>query len=174
MVSGLPRSGTSLMMQMLREGGLEILTDDKRVADEDNPRGYYELEAVKRTKHDASWLDDSGGKVVKMVHVLLADLPNVIVILADDLGWNDVGYHGSEIRTPNLDDLAETGVTLHQFHSQPTCTPTRAALMRPFDGTQPTLRQSPPISSRSIRATLAPSPAAPPRTELEFTIPVWP
>jgi len=55
--------------------------------------------------------------------------PNVVVILADDLGWNDVGYHGSEIRTPNLDALAAGGVTLGQFHSQPTCTPTRAALM---------------------------------------------
>ena len=56
-------------------------------------------------------------------------LPNVVVILADDLGWNDVGYHGSEIRTPHLDALAAGGVTLGQFHSQPTCTPTRAALM---------------------------------------------
>lgn len=55
--------------------------------------------------------------------------PNVVIILADDLGWNDVGYHGSEIRTPNLDALAAGGVTLGQFHSQPTCTPTRAALM---------------------------------------------
>jgi arylsulfatase A-like enzyme len=58
-----------------------------------------------------------------------AGAPNVVVILADDLGWNDVGYHGSEIRTPNLDALAAAGVTLGQFHSQPTCTPTRAALM---------------------------------------------
>ncbi|MEM7218635.1 MAG: arylsulfatase [Pseudomonadota bacterium] len=55
--------------------------------------------------------------------------PNVVVILADDLGWNDVGYHGSDIRTPNLDALAANGVVLDQFHSQPTCTPTRAALM---------------------------------------------
>lgn len=59
----------------------------------------------------------------------LAGQPNIVVILADDLGWNDVGYHGSEIRTPTLDNLASHGVVLEQFHSQPTCTPTRAALM---------------------------------------------
>ncbi len=59
----------------------------------------------------------------------LAAGPNIVVILADDLGWNDVGYHGSEIRTPTLDTLAANGVVLNQFHSQPTCTPTRAALM---------------------------------------------
>ena len=55
--------------------------------------------------------------------------PNVLVILADDLGWNDVGYHGSEIRTPRLDALAEEGVVLDRFYAQPSCSPTRAALM---------------------------------------------
>ena len=58
-----------------------------------------------------------------------APQPNVVIILADDLGWNDVGYHGSEIHTPNLDTLAAAGVVLNQFHAQPTCTPTRTALM---------------------------------------------
>jgi hypothetical protein len=74
-VSGLPRSGTSVMMQMLDAGGLDALTDHVRAKDEDNPRGYFEFEAVKRTKHDASWLGEAGGRVVKMVHVLLYDLP---------------------------------------------------------------------------------------------------
>lgn len=74
-VSGLPRSGTSMMMQMLAAGGLPVLSDGVRVADDDNPRGYYELEAVKRTKDDPSWLEGSNGKVVKMVHALLTDLP---------------------------------------------------------------------------------------------------
>ena len=74
-VSGLPRSGTSLMMQMLSSGGLEVVTDNVRTADVDNPRGYYELEKVKRVKADASWLPDVRGKVFKMVSQLLYDLP---------------------------------------------------------------------------------------------------
>jgi hypothetical protein len=63
------------MMQMLDAGGLAALTDHVRARDDDNPRGYYELEAVKRTKRDPSWLDQAAGHVVKMVHVLLYDLP---------------------------------------------------------------------------------------------------
>jgi hypothetical protein len=74
-VSGLPRSGTSLMMQMLASGGVEVLTDGVRSADTDNPRGYYEFEAVKRTRQDASWLPRARGKAVKMVSQLLYDLP---------------------------------------------------------------------------------------------------
>ncbi len=74
-VSGLPRCGTSLMMQMIDAGGLRALTDEARARDKDNPRGYYELEAVKRTKQDPSWLDTARGRVVKMVYLLLYDLP---------------------------------------------------------------------------------------------------
>ena len=74
-VSGLPRSGTSMMMQMLAAGGVPVLSDHVRSADEDNPRGYYELEAVKRTQQDAAWLIGSEGKAVKIVHALLRDLP---------------------------------------------------------------------------------------------------
>ena len=74
-VSGLPRSGTSMMMQMLTAGGIEAMTDRVRGADDDNPRGYYELEAVKKTKDDAAWLADADGKVVKMIYRLLYDLP---------------------------------------------------------------------------------------------------
>lgn len=75
-VSGLPRSGTSMMMQMLHRGGLPVLTDAVRSADEDNPRGYFELERVKQTKGDPSWLDDAHGKVVKLISRLLLDLPD--------------------------------------------------------------------------------------------------
>jgi hypothetical protein len=74
-VSGLPRSGTSMMMQILEAGGIEPLTDRVRIADDDNPKGYYELEAVKKTKQDSSWLADAPGKAVKLVHLLLYDLP---------------------------------------------------------------------------------------------------
>jgi hypothetical protein len=74
-VSGLPRSGTSMMMQMIEAGGIPALTDDVRKADDDNPKGYYEFEPVKKTKEDASWVLTAVGKVVKMVHLLLLDLP---------------------------------------------------------------------------------------------------
>jgi arylsulfatase A-like enzyme len=55
--------------------------------------------------------------------------PNIVFILADDMGWKDVGFHGSEIKTPNLDALAASGVRLDQFYVQPVCSPTRASLM---------------------------------------------
>src|SRR5262249_61192257 len=74
-VSGLPRSGTSLMMQMLDQGGLEVVTDNIRTADTDNPRGYYEFERVKKIKEDTSWLPATRGKVFKMISQLLYDLP---------------------------------------------------------------------------------------------------
>jgi len=74
-VSGLPRSGTSMMMRMIDAGGIPALTDNLRAADDDNPRGYFEFEPVKRTKEDPSWLALAEGKVVKMVYRLLYDLP---------------------------------------------------------------------------------------------------
>ena len=74
-VSGLPRSGTSMMMQMIEAGGLPALTDATRGADEDNLRGYYELEVVKRTKQDSSWVGGALGKAVKVIYLLLKDLP---------------------------------------------------------------------------------------------------
>lgn len=74
-VSGLPRSGTSMMMKMLTAGGLEALTDNIRTADEDNPEGYFEFETVKKLRDDHSWLPDARGKCVKIVSSFLKHLP---------------------------------------------------------------------------------------------------
>ena len=76
-VSGLPRSGTSLMMAMLQAGGLERLTDNARGPDRENPRGYFELEAVKglRRGQQAPWLERAPGKGVKVISRLLYGLP---------------------------------------------------------------------------------------------------
>jgi Sulfotransferase domain len=89
-VSGLPRSGTSMMMKMLSAGGLPIVTDGKRVADESNPEGYFELEAVKDLDKDTDrrWLRDARGRGVKILSPLLASLPDsynysVIYMLRD-------------------------------------------------------------------------------------------
>lgn len=74
-VSGLPRSGTSLMMQMLQAGGVEILADDHRPPDADNPRGYFEYEPVKTLKRDNFWVSQAEGKAVKVMAPLLPYLP---------------------------------------------------------------------------------------------------
>ena len=73
-VSGLPRSGTSMMMQMLAAGDLPVFVDDKRQPDEDNPRGYYESELVKRLGQDTSWLEEAKGKGIKIISHLLPRL----------------------------------------------------------------------------------------------------
>jgi len=74
-VSGLPRSGTSMMMKMLEAGGMEIMKDGIRKADDDNPNGYYEFEKAKELEKDTSWLKDAKGKVVKIISALLEHLP---------------------------------------------------------------------------------------------------
>ena len=74
-VSGLPRSGTSMMMKMLEAGGMRILKDEIRKADEDNSAGYYEFEKVKELKKDPSWLENAIGKAVKIISSLLEHLP---------------------------------------------------------------------------------------------------
>ena len=74
-VTGLPRSGTSLLMQMLAAGEMEIFTDHHRSSDEHNPRGYFEHEKIKNIAHDFSFLDEAIGKVLKIVIPLLWELP---------------------------------------------------------------------------------------------------
>jgi len=75
-VSGLPRSGTSMMMSMLEAADFRVLQDGVRTADEDNPKGYYEFERVKKlTEGDTGWLPEAVGKVVKVISRLLVELP---------------------------------------------------------------------------------------------------
>lgn len=77
-VSGLPRSGTSMAMKMLEATGLSIVSDGIRTADEDNPKGYYELERVKdlANEQDFAWLADAQGKCIKIISYLLKELPD--------------------------------------------------------------------------------------------------
>ncbi|MGE3243662.1 MAG: sulfotransferase family protein [Pirellulales bacterium] len=75
-VTGLPRSGTSMMMQMLAAGGLPVLTDGQRTADEDNPRGYFECDKVRSLRSDNRWLTEANGKAVKVIAQLLEYLPD--------------------------------------------------------------------------------------------------
>jgi argonaute-like protein implicated in RNA metabolism and viral defense len=75
-VSGLPRSGTSMMMKMLEAGGIPPLTDELRSADKDNPKGYYEFERVKKLDEgDTAWLEEAQGRAVKVISALLKHLP---------------------------------------------------------------------------------------------------
>jgi hypothetical protein len=74
-VSGLPRSGTSMMMRMLEAGGIPPITDGHRRADPDNPLGYFELEVVKQLPNKAEWLEGAEGKAVKAVSALVEKLP---------------------------------------------------------------------------------------------------
>jgi hypothetical protein len=76
-VSGLPRSGTSMIMKMLEAGGIPVMTDGLRTADEDNPKGYYEVERVKDLAQEADkgWLREARGKALKVISYLLRSLP---------------------------------------------------------------------------------------------------
>jgi predicted AlkP superfamily phosphohydrolase/phosphomutase/tetratricopeptide (TPR) repeat protein len=76
-VSGLPRSGTSVMMQILRAGGIEPMTDGQRQADEDNPEGYWEWEAIKRVEKEPGILKQANGKVIKVISALLPAMPRM-------------------------------------------------------------------------------------------------
>jgi len=85
-VAGLPRSGTSLMMQMLEAGGIEPVTDNIRGADLDNPKGYYEFEKVKTIAEDSSWLPGTRGKAFKMVSILLLTSRQIIALSSSSFG----------------------------------------------------------------------------------------
>jgi hypothetical protein len=91
-VSGLPRSGTSMMMKMLESGGLEIMTDAERTADDDNPKGYFEYERVKELEKetDKSYVREGRGKALKVISFLIKDLPDDndyrVIFMRRDLG----------------------------------------------------------------------------------------
>jgi len=89
-VSGVPRSGASAVMQMLGAGGMALLVDGARPADADNPRGYFEFAPVRASARDASWFAHAVGRAVKVVHALLAplpaDVPARVLMLRRDLG----------------------------------------------------------------------------------------
>jgi len=91
-VSGLPRSGTSMMMNMLHSGGLEVMSDGEREADIDNPKGYFEYERVKdlESETDKSYVREGRGKVLKVISFLIKDLPDdndyEVIFMRRDLG----------------------------------------------------------------------------------------
>jgi len=116
------------MMQMLLAGGMQLLTDGQRAQDEHNPRGYFEHEAVKHSREDLSWLEQAGGKVVKVVHLLLQYLPNnrdyrIIFMLR------------------NLDEVVISQRVMLKRQSRPAATLTDAALAGVFEKQLATVRQ---------------------------------
>lgn len=78
---------------------------------------------------DGKGVEQAMSTILLAMLMAQAERPHVVVLVADDMGWKDVGYHGSEIRTPHLDRLAAAGARLEQFYVQPVCSPTRAALL---------------------------------------------
>jgi hypothetical protein len=111
-VSGLPRSGTSLMMQMLAAGGMPILSDGERQADVDNPRGYLEWERIKQLPKDPACIAEAEGKAVKVISLLLLSLPEgheyrVVFMqrpLAEVLASQEVMLHHRGTAKPGADD----------------------------------------------------------------------
>jgi len=110
-VSGLPRSGTSMMMRMLEAGGIPLLTDSLRLPDESNPKGYYEFEQVKQMKSgDNQWISSCRGKAVKIVSPLLQHLPSGheyrIVLMRRNIG---------EVLASQREMLARRGEPVDQY-----------------------------------------------------------
>jgi hypothetical protein len=128
-VSGLPRSGTSLMMQMLAAGGIPPWTDDHRAADPSNPRGYLEFEAVKRLKTDRSWLPQARGHAVKIIHLLL---PELAAAPLDENG-SALHFRVFMMRRPIAEIVASQRAMLVRQH-KPSATVPDAQLAQIFSG----------------------------------------
>ena len=127
-VSGLPRSGTSMMMQILEAGGIPVLTDHIRKQDVDNPRGYFEFEPVKMTRDDPSWVAEAGGKAVKIIYRLIQDLPDEYeyrvlfmqrkideVLASQQLMLQRSGKQGAKVGNDKLAQFFEK--QLHEFQT---------------------------------------------------------
>lgn len=114
-VSGVPRSGTSLLMQMLAAGGLPVCVDDARPPDTHNPRGYFEFEPAKALAKNTAWLPQATGHAVKVVHTLVPSLPEGLayrlVLVRRDLqevvASQDAMLAGSAPPGPSAQRLAE-------------------------------------------------------------------
>ncbi|HXU77500.1 MAG TPA: alkaline phosphatase family protein [Methylomirabilota bacterium] len=119
-VSGLPRSGTSLMMQLLAAAGCDALTDHKRAADADNPLGYFEFEKVLTLARDASWIPEARGKVVKIVAQLLTSLPAgehyQIILMQRDLA-EVIGSQKAMLTRQNREGAALDSTQLAQAYT---------------------------------------------------------
>jgi hypothetical protein len=118
-VTGLPRSGTSVLMQMLAAGGVDVLSDGLRHADEDNPYGYLEFEPVKHLLKDSQWLFEARGRAIKIVAPLLAALPQGLACRAI-------------LSERNLDEVLDSGERmLARHHNQgPAATPERRRMLK--------------------------------------------
>ncbi len=106
-VSGLPRSGTSMMMRMLDEAGVPAVSDKLRTADDDNPGGYYEFEPVKDLPNDKSWVPGARGHAVKVIYKLVYELPADV-----DYRIVFMARHIEEVLTSQARMLARSGITV--------------------------------------------------------------
>jgi hypothetical protein len=121
-VSGLPRSGTSMMMKMLEAGGLPVWLDGVRAADEQNPKGYYELERVKELdkRVDKAWVREGRGRAVKVISSLLEHLPATnnyqVVFMHRDL--HEVLASQTKMLADRGEDRGAADETLHKHYEQ--------------------------------------------------------
>lgn len=121
-VTGLPRSGTSLMMQILDASSLEVYTDGKRERDVNNPAGYYELEAVKGIAYDNRFLDDAQGKVVKIVAPIITfcktDLQYRVVFMRREI--EEILMSQEKMLNKDQSPEREKFRTIYEFHLKKT------------------------------------------------------
>ena len=138
-VSGMPRSGTSLMMRMLDAGGIPALTDGIRAADLHNPHGYFEDERARRLARDSAWIEEGRGKAVKIIYRLLPHLPSThdyrILFMVRDL--NEIYASQQDMLKARNDPAAAQDRSMIHVLSQ------ELAAARKWLGMQPNVRYLP-------------------------------